>query len=229
MKKLSIYFQLGKAILDNECKSLKINHAFSNASAITTIKKRGSSFIHINKNGGSTIEKVLGFQDQLHMPYRVLEDNLGVFEAQQLKTSVMIRNPYDRVVSQYQYRFDQNQMGYSSKNLTFSDFVRMAYKEKSENVINYPLMFAPQIKWIEDYRGNINHIGCLVYFENFESSVRKIADFHGVKTRDFQLPRKRSSSRKKPWQEYYDEETKSIILDHFRRDFETFDYSEELE
>lgn len=222
--RIKIYSNLFKSLLINETKALKLYHVFTNATELINIKKRGYHFIHINKNGGSTVESVLKIKDQSHLPYYVLEDYFGVSEAKKLNIVSMVRNPYDRIVSQYHYRLQNNQYGLRDKNISFKDFCRLAYKEGDTTVINFPLMFKTQYEWLQDNKGCIDHIKYIGRFEDFNNSVLKCVEFLGVEKNVNEIPLRRSSKRRKDWTEYYDDETRSIIYNYFKKDFEAFNY-----
>lgn len=222
--RLIIYSSLFKAIFLNERKKLNLFHPLNNASEIVKILDRGFAFIHINKNGGSSVEKVLNLRDQVHLPYYAIEDILGVGRAKNIKIFTMVRNPYDRIVSQYHYRLDNNQYGIKDKNLSFKDFCRLAYLNREESVINYPLMFKTQYDWLKDYKNGINHVDYIGKFENFNDSLVQMAKLINLDINSLVVPQKRSSKREKDWELYYDDETRNIIYNFFKIDFESFDY-----
>ena len=87
-----------------------LNVHFSNAVYLLhTTYNRPYIFIHINKTAGSSISKALGYDHQIHMTAKMLQDLLSTEIYQQKYKFAFIRNPYDRVVSQYLYRKKSNQ------------------------------------------------------------------------------------------------------------------------
>lgn len=223
MGRLGIYKNLLKAIFHNEQNNLQLFHAFTNAAELIEIKKRGFAFIHINKNGGSSVEKALNIKDQSHIPYYVLEDYYGALDAKKLKTFAVVRNPYDRIVSQYHYRFEHDQYGIKKKNISFKEFCRLAYHVKDEAVINFPLMFKTQYEWLQDHNGKIDHINYIGKFEQFDKTVADILELLNMDKELKNLPHKRKSNRGN-WYDYFDEESKEIVHKYFQQDFEIFNY-----
>lgn len=223
--RIDIYFNLLKAIYLNEIKNFNLFHSFTNASQFISIYSKGFSFIHINKNGGSSIEKMLQLKDQIHIPYYTLEDYFGVLEAKELKTFTIVRNPFDRVVSQYHYRYENNQFNLRNKKVSFDEFCIRAYKELDSEIINYPLMFKTQFDWLKDYKGEISHLDFIGKFENYDESVKDILDLLGYAKNDIIIPQKRKSNRERDWTKYYNKNTREIVFNYFKKDFETFGYN----
>ena len=223
-QRLIIYYNLIGSIVQNETSKKKLFHVFTNAVEFIKIFNRGFIFIHINKTGGSTIENVLGIKEQLHLPFYAIEDYYGTSKAKQLKIATIIRNPYDRVVSQYQYRYDRNQFGIKDKKITFKEFCKGAYLNHDDNIINHPLMFKTQYEWLQCHRGSIDHIDYIGKFENFEEVIDDIIKLFGKNKKIKKIPIRRKSKRKKDWEDYYDQETKEIIYNYFKKDFIEFCY-----
>jgi hypothetical protein len=222
--RIKIYSNLINSALLNEIYGLGLFHAFTNATEYIKIKNRGFSFIHINKNGGSSVERVLGIKDQSHLPYYALEDYYGVNGANKLKLVTIVRNPYDRVVSQYFYRWQNDQNSIRTNGISFKEFCRMAYLEKSSEIINYPLMFATQYEWLQDHNSEIQHLDYIGKFEDFQKSISNMMEVLQLKNINIDIPQKRTSKREKDWRNYYDQDTKEIVFNYFKKDFEAFGY-----
>lgn len=222
-KRFSIYSELMRSIVINEGKKLNMFHSFSNAAEFIKIKNRGFAFIHINKNGGSSVEKALNIRDQIHLPFYSLEDYFGLEKARSLKICTIVRNPYDRVVSQYHFRLGNNQYGLKDKKITFKEFCILAYKEQNDIVINHPLMFKTQFEWLKDFTGSIDHIDYIGKFEKLNKSIGNIQKLLGQFTSTDKKPHQRKSKRGE-WQDYYDSEAREIIYNYFEKDFDTFEY-----
>ena len=66
-------------------------------------RKGDVEFIHINKTGGSSIEKALGLPFS-HQTASMRVARLGTEEWNRRYSFTFVRNPWDRLVSQYHYR-----------------------------------------------------------------------------------------------------------------------------
>ena len=81
-------------------------------------------------------------------------------------------------------------------------------------------MFIHQDEWLKDEFGNIE-IDFIGRFETIDEDFKELCkelDAH------LELPHL-NKTKHAPYQEYYDEETKRIVADHFAEDIEKFGYS----
>ena len=104
-------------------------------------------FIHINKTGGSSIKQALGAKFQHKTAMEKIEE-LGLKVWQRKFTFAVVRNPWDRVVSQYHYRTRTNKTGLGEHPVEFARWVELAYKDQVPQYHDVPKMFAPQLDWI---------------------------------------------------------------------------------
>ena len=197
-----------------------VNAQLSNASvAIEYMYKQKFLFIHINKTGGSSIEKALNMRQQVHYTASMLKYLLGTDEYEKKYTFTFVRNPFDKVVSQYAYRLKNDQTGIKKKNIGFKEWVNLTYVDRNPLYYNIPEMFMPQYHWLHDYSGKllVDFVGKFETLEKDFNEVINTLDLNAI------LPHVRKSHRK-PYPEYYDLETKEIITNHYRKDLETFGY-----
>jgi len=178
------------------------------------------SFIHINKTGGSSIEGALK-APLIHETALTFRDRIGTERWDKRFSFAIVRNPWDRAVSQFHYRRMTNQTGLSDTSLLFNDWIRNVFLTRSPQFMNEEIMFLPQIEWVSDEEGNImvDYIG---KFENLQQSWDDISE--RLNRQPSRLPHKKKSSRG-DYQSYYDEESKDIVGDFFKRDIEAFGYS----
>ncbi|MCT8341127.1 sulfotransferase family protein [Flavobacteriaceae bacterium TK19130] len=178
-------------------------------------------FIHINKNGGSSIEKALGDIDQVHMDALTLKNFMGSETYNKKFSFAFVRNPYDRIVSQYHYRLGNNQTGIEDQSISFKDWLRITYVEKNPEFVNYPLMFQTQWDWVSDKHEEqlVDFIG---RFETMQQDFDTICDRIGIPRKT--LPHKRKSERKQEFDSYFDRESLDIVNRVFAVDFERFGY-----
>jgi hypothetical protein len=180
---------------------------------------RNFTFIHINKNGGSSIEKALGLRPE-HKTALEKREELGAAAWERRFTFTIVRNPWDRVVSQYHYRMRVGKNDLASRKVAFGDWVRLVFRELDPRYRNEPLMFVPQWDWTVDGGGKplLDFVG---RFENLEGDFAHICSRIG---RNVELPHV-NPTRRGPYREYYDPETEELVRNAFAVDLERFDYS----
>lgn len=177
-------------------------------------------FIHINKTGGSSIEKALG----MSFDHRSAREKIAAIgsEAWQQKFSFsFVRNPWDKVVSHYHYRLKTAQAGFRESPPTFNDWIRLAYAEKHATYYDQPLMFAEQMDWIADRDDRIlvNFIG---RFESLQDDFDNVCQ--QIKRAPVLLPHLKPSSHGH-YHEYYSDESRAIVATHFARDIHHLGYT----
>lgn len=200
-----------------------INAAYGNANyLLETHRNKDYLFIHINKTGGSSISQALGEKEQTHLSADTIMNFIGHENFKEKFSFAFVRNPYDRVVSQYHYRLQNNQTNLRTENISFEDWMMKTYIEKDPRYFNYPLMFQPQLDWISDYENKllIDFVG---RFENIEEDFRHVCTEIGKE--NLSLPHHRKSKRKRNYKDYYSRETKKIITQVFEKDLDYFKYS----
>jgi hypothetical protein len=175
-------------------------------------------FVHINKTAGSSIEAALGLPFQ-HRTAREIRSDIGERRWLRRFSFAFVRNPWDKVASQYQYRIRMNATDLASRPVDFDTWVRLTYGEKALPYYDKPKMFMPQLDWIGDEEGRIlvNFVG---RFENLTE------DFHHVCRelgRDATLPHlKRSASG--DYRRLYGSNAAEIVAHWFEKDIAAFGY-----
>jgi hypothetical protein len=179
----------------------------------------GFVFLHINKTGGCSIEAAVGIPHE-HRTALEKRDELG--EAAWLKrfTFAFVRNPWDRVVSQYHYRVNANRTNLGGKQIEFNEWVKLAYGSNDGNYYDNPKFFMPQLDWITDQNGTIlvNFIG---RFEHLERDFDLVCASIRVKAK---LPHLNKSNHG-PYRDYFDDESREIVGIWFKKDIEYFEYA----
>jgi chondroitin 4-sulfotransferase 11 len=178
-------------------------------------------FIHINKTAGTSIGKAIGLSLKDHLTAREVIARIGMDKWGTAYKFTLVRNPWDKVVSHYEYRRKKNKTEIASRNIPFSEWVRMTYGENKDTFYyNNPRSFQPQVEWLKDNEGNIS----IDFIGKFES-INK--DFHQIKTiigLDAELPHLNASERV-DYLSYYDDETRDVVARWFREDIEVFGYN----
>lgn len=178
------------------------------------------SFIHINKTGGSSIEKAL-HAPLIHETALTFRERIGQKRWDDRFSFAIVRNPWDRAVSHFHYRKMTNQTGLGNKPLAFKEWLQRVYLERSPEYMNEEQMFLTQADWVCDEQGRVmvDYIG---RFENLQESWDTICEH--LQREKTSLPHVKKSSRG-DYRDYYDDESREIIADFFRSDIELFGYA----
>ena len=175
-------------------------------------------FIHINKTGGSSIEKALGAK----FDHRTAREKIAAIGEQTWArkfTFTVVRNPWDKVVSQYHYRIQTQLAGLTGKPMPFPEWVQRAYGERDTRYHGQPLMFLPQMDWIadKDDRILVEFVG---RFERLTEDFDYICQRLG---RQATLPHLKAT-RRGHYRDYYDDSSRQIVAEQFARDIRALDY-----
>lgn len=195
-------------------------------------------FIHIPRNGGSTVENIIWgpnrgkkhlwmdfsspFRNKYctgamhHLPAKFVRKEVGGEIFDKFFTFTITRNPFDRLVSQYSYMIHPAREG-------LRDFLNMDIDASFPEYLNLiqkkeHVHWKPQYKFIEK-AGKIDYIG---RFEEFNKSVRYILDKLEIKLD--KIPHFNRSTHN-PYRTYYNEKTKKIVKKIYTEDLKRFNYS----
>lgn len=179
-------------------------------------------FVHVNKTGGTSILKALKHPKKLHYTAREIQEKIGQENWRKSLSFAFVRNPYDRVVSQYKYRIKTNQNALSERTIDFNQWVKKVYGPHPDPFYrDTERMFITQKQWLTNAKGQI----CVDYIGRFENLVEDFTVIANKIKPGAKLEHRNQTSRKKPYQDYYDLETQEIITNYFSEDFEAFDYN----
>ncbi len=184
-------------------------------------KKRNFIFIHINKTGGTSVAKTIGLPHINHLTVPNIIEIVGQENFDAAFKFTVVRNPWSKVVSHYNFRIATNQTNMGDGHITFKDWVKCTYgKDKNTFYYDNVKMFQPQVDWLKDSEGRIV-IENRIRFENIEEDFKKIANIIGVKNN---LPHLKST-KKVDYKTFYDDETKEIVREWFQEDLAVFGYT----
>jgi hypothetical protein len=202
-------------------------------------------YIHIPKTGGSSIELCLNL-DQLiggyryeyikngstircksspqHLTLDILEDAVEHFN--HFEQFTVVRNPYDRLVSEYHFSYDcrtENKiMLFLKKNnlFSFDDFIKYIFLNMSEDErqLKFDNHFVPQIRYTQGKTP--------VKVFKFEN-LNNLQDWLREKTNNENLviPHEMKSQTRKPYLEYFNnQEILDIVNEYYIDDFTAFNY-----
>lgn len=161
-------------------------------------------FIHINKTGGSSIEKVFDYDGIKHEHASQLAARVGEKWDRYFKFAI-IRNPWDRLVSEYFFRVNK---GSVSQGVGFCEWVQIMHSKHKATTY----AAGPQSKWIRD----MDFVG---RFETLQESFDYVCEMVGYpKTK---LPHV-NSTRHKHYSTYYDDETRKLVEEWHRPDLDNY-------
>ena len=204
-------------------------------------------FIHIPKNGGASIERLiwrdeefteenlwLGFKSGDRNAYQT--GGLQHLFAQNVKKAVgaekyeryfkfsMVRNPWDKAISQYLYlqkRGDLRRFLGLPRHASFKKYLSTIPKKPHVH-------WLPQVEFILDKNGDLM-VDLITRFESYSLAVDSI--LNEVKTRtSHPLPQlddvpHLNKSKRQSYLHYYDEESIGMVEELYQKDISYFDYT----
>lgn len=167
-------------------------------------------FVHIIKTAGVSIEKAFGAPTHDH---RSIQEYRALLAERfdEYFSFVVVRNPWDKMVSQYEF----NAHKWTSPGTTFAEYIR--YFGSGGQVSRFspfhlPYMTDENDEIIVDYVGR---------FEALEETMRHVCEVIGRSYRP--LPHENRSIRK-DYRFYYDDESAQIVERMFKEEIELFGY-----
>ena len=131
-----------------------------------------------------------------------IRNDLGKEKFDEYLKFCVIRNPYDKMVSYYYWR---------KSKLSFKEFVKKNHNNNLE-------IHSINGKSVCDY---------FIRYEYLEEDIKTLCKKLKIDSCDISLlPKHKSGIRKskKHWSEYYDDETKKIVYNKHKKEFELFGY-----
>ncbi len=198
-------------------------------------------FIHISKNAGSSIIRTAG--DAIIVAGHCTAARWIADNGRPGPLFAVVRNPFDRVVSDYFFRRRRVESGDRNPHLanlgkSFDEWVVATYRHGEfrsraffesraipyieGNMVGDTLIwFLPQVRWIGGARGEIL-VDELLRYERLESDWRRFAAKHGI---DARLTHDNASPRELDYRHYYSSRSRDVVRSYYREDLETFGYT----
>ena len=191
-------------------------------------------FIHIAKTAGVSINNSLGIHGRMHLTAEEFRKTLGDDKFQQLFKFAIVRNPWDRAVSQYSHLWSTMHADFPSFNdwvkIVYGEVIPNAYKNrdkfftfkyKNNTIEGLVKPYMPQLDWLRDNNGKmlVNFVG---RHENLQDDFNTICDKIGIARRI--LPHNNASKREGDYRSYYDKKSKKLVGDFFQKEIKKFSY-----
>ena len=177
-------------------------------------------FVHIPKTAGTSIMTALGITKKRHLTVREIVDEIGADAWRGAFTFAFVRNPWDRVVSDFRYRVKRNYGSLRDCPIPFRDWVLRTYGPDRDPIyFDHPRMFASQREWLAGASGapDVDLVG---RFEDLEADFARIADRLGIR---HALPHRNATPRV-DYRLMYDATTRDLVGRWYADDVETFGY-----
>ena len=178
-------------------------------------------FIHINKTAGTSIIDVIGKPFRKHLTSREVIKVIGQKKWDAAYKFAVVRNPWDKVVSQYKHNIKVNSSNMTNRKISFKDWVGCTFGEpKDEIYYARPQMFLPQVEWLKNYEGHID-MDKIIRFENLNEGINEVFEVLSI---DSKLPHL-NRTPKTAYSDYYDDKSRQIVSDWFHEDIKEFSYT----
>jgi chondroitin 4-sulfotransferase 11 len=183
------------------------------------ITPRDFIFIHINKTGGTSIEKALSLEKD-HLTAAEKKASIGKQKWKKIYSFAFVRNPWDKVVSHYHHRVKMDITDLKNSKVEFKEWVKLTYNDKDSYYYDNPRMFMPQVEWISDAQGRII-VKQVFRFERLNRDFNYLCE--KLKLPNKQLPHFFQSERT-DYRDYYNSDTADLIRESFQKDIKKFGY-----
>ena len=200
-------------------------------------------FIHIPKNGGTSIGPKLGFEKREHseltddgkrtkenisnakntLQHRDAKELIEIVGAENWRNSykfTFVRNPWDRMYSWYKYKVSINHHQMKTKPIDFNTWVEAICERQSLPYYHSKKMYQPQFDWLsaDGYDISVDFIG---KFEDFQDDFNKVARKLNISE---SLPHYNQSKDKNEYRTVYAKKSIRLVNDFYKKDIDYWNY-----
>jgi hypothetical protein len=201
-------------------------------------RKRKCIFVHIPKCAGNSIQKVIwpgkwreedlwgGFVDAYHNKYQTgglqhlcawqIRDEVGRRRFDSYFKFTIVRNPFDRLVSQFAYmrrRPDLREFVAMDEDASFAEYVELIQRKRH-------VQWESQTSFVYDDDGAML-VDFLGRFETLDPDMGQVFAHLGM---DGQTVPRGNASARGPYRDYYTPEIRAQVEDMYGADLERFGY-----
>jgi hypothetical protein len=194
-------------------------------------------FVHVPKNAGTSIVSALGLPGFGHATAQTMVAPLKRFFPD-LRSFTVVRNPFDRLVSLYEYarmpesyhhsvkdpqgaRFGSHRDYALLRNASFDECVDLLIGNRLRNGAPH-VMWRPQTTWLVDQSGRLL-VDYVARFESLSTDLRQICEKLEISLPD--LAQMNASPRERDYRPYYNDFTRRVVAAYYQTDCERFGYS----
>ena len=181
------------------------------------------AFIHINKCGGTSIEKHLGIPIT-HDTAEQRIKRIGRARWNDIFTFAVVRHPYAKVVSHYKYRVKTDQTDLADSSIDLNTWIDLAYAQQNPAYFDKPLMFAPCLDWIT-VDGEIV-VKKVIKLEALNEEWEWVCDAIGLPYTPLSNANKTEGHSLEGARSVLNANSIKILNRHFAKDFKAFDYEQ---
>ncbi|MFD2517943.1 sulfotransferase family 2 domain-containing protein [Salinimicrobium flavum] len=195
-------------------------------------------FIHVPKNGGTSVAKTLGLTSYMHIKAWEVKASGNNHLLKNNFSFGIVRNPFDRFLSLYNYARMEKSYYHDNivepvdlsrpRHLDFKLLKNASIRECAEYLKNDKLkhdaqwnQWVPQYTWLYDKKGRKSLVKKIYRFENLEE-LRK--DLNKLDFSISSFPVLNSSSHQLDYRELIDETSKKILEEYYEKDLKLFGY-----
>lgn len=208
------------------------------------IQSKKLNFIHVPKAAGSSIGKILreslktskkdadfseefrvfaedrGFIFPNHAPAKVKKEFLGESYGEYFSFA-FVRNPYDRLVSLYEYTRQKEVDIFKKRGLELNKFQINIIENTFEDWVTKFNTGPAQSDWLCDENGSliVDFVGKT---ENSNNDIQKLHKIFGLDSVDTGVSA--NTTKHANYKSYYKESAKSVVKSRYRKDLEIFGY-----
>jgi len=188
-------------------------------------------FVQIPKNASTSIHSVLSNPTDNSHNHELYIETLANNDPELMEnyfSFAVIRNPYDRFVSNYEY-FRDPEIGYSW-NFSFEELVNMFHARGRYFYTTEEKLWWPQARFIAVKNQIL--VDKIIRYEELDKQWPEIVtEISNSTPNGFSLPSsflQRANvsvfRENRPWQDYYTPQLKEKVYELYKRDFELFNY-----
>lgn len=159
-------------------------------------------------------------KNRQHYTFKELTKILSPEIINNFKKISIVRNPYDRLVSEYYFRRNLYK-AYSGLDEVFGDFVKTVLRldPYTRNWL-YDGHLETQTSYLINDQDNFNSIDKIFKFENLNECFEHL---NSITNKNLK-PHARATIKRKHFDEYYTPELKELVYEFYKEDFINFNY-----